>query len=181
LPPIAFAAPAKGNEKGGVEGANHYLQDNFFTPLINAASLEEININLKAFCVAGMQRVHSAHHERIADRCGRDQDALRALPEPLPRPCVIHAAHVNKFSEITIDTNRYSVPTEYAHRPALVEIYDTYLRVIVDDKAVAEHKRSMGRNQLNLDPPHSLDLLAHSIAHRSMRWSFQTVVCRTHF
>jgi hypothetical protein len=68
---------------------------------------------------------------------------------------------VNKFSEVVVDTNRYSVPTEYAHRSAFVEIYDSYLRIIVDDKAVAEHQRSMGRDQCHLDLRHSLDLLAH--------------------
>lgn len=159
--PIAFAAPAKGNEKGGVEGANHYLQDNFFTPLVNADSLDEINVALKAFCVADMQRVHSVHRERIGDRFRLDQNALRSLPEPLPRACVIRAVHVNKFSEIVVDTNRYSVPTMYAHRSAFVELYDSYLRIIVDDKAVAEHQRSTGRDQFHLDPRHSLDLLAH--------------------
>jgi len=159
--PIAFAAPARGNEKGGVEGANHYLQDNFFTPTLHAESLDEINVALKVFCVADMQRVHGAHRERIADRFSVDKDALHPLPEPLPRACVIRAAHVNKFSEVVVDTNRYSVPTEYAHRSAFVEIYDSYLRIIVDDKAVAEHQRSMGRDQFHLDLRHSLDLLAH--------------------
>ena len=147
--------------EGGVEGANHHLQDNFFTPIIHAESLDEINVALKAFCLADMRRVHSVHHERIADRFGVDQDALRLLPEPLPRACVIRAAHVNKFSEVVVDTNRYSVPTEYTHRSAFVELYDSYLHIIVDDEAVAEHHRSMGRDQLNLDLRHSLDLLAH--------------------
>jgi transposase len=159
--PIAFAGPAKGNEKGGVEGANHYLQDNVFTPTPAAASLEEINVTLAAFCIADMERLHSVHRERILDRFARDKSALRALPEPLPHACVIQAVHINKFSEIIIDTNRYSVPTIYAHRPAFVELYDSHLRIIVDDQVVAEHRRSTGRDELNLDIRHSLDLLAH--------------------
>ena len=130
--PIAFAAPAKGNEKGGVEGANHYLQDNFFTPLLDAASVDEINTDLAGFCIKDQQREHSVHHEVIADRFARELVALRSSPRPLPRACVTHPAHVNKFSEITVDTNRYSVPTKYAHRAAFVE-----------------------------DPRHSVDLLAH--------------------
>jgi hypothetical protein len=78
-------------KKGGVEGANHYLQDNFFTRTLHAESLDEINVALKAFCVADMQRVHSVHREQIADRFSVDQDALHPLPEPLPRDSVRRA------------------------------------------------------------------------------------------
>jgi transposase len=159
--PIAFAAPAKGNEKGGVEGANHYLQDNFFTPVLEAASVDEINTSLAAFCIKDQLRTHSVHHEVIAERFARELVALRSLPNPLPRACVTHPVHVNKFSEITVDTNRYCVPTKYAHRSAFVEIYDSHLRAVVDDSVVAEFPRLTGRNQMYSDIRHSVDLLAH--------------------
>jgi transposase len=55
--PIAFAAPAKGNEKGGVEGANHYLQDNFFTPVPAFNSVADLNAALAALCEADQMRV----------------------------------------------------------------------------------------------------------------------------
>ncbi len=159
--PIAFAAPAKGNEKGGVEGANHYLQDNVFTPVPEFESVADLNAALAAFCEADQMRVHSVHHETIATRFAREDAALRALPRPLPRPCVVRPAHINKFSEITLDTNRYSVPTQYAHRSAFVEVYDSRLRIIVDDAVVAEHLRAPGRGEMHLDPRHFVDLLAH--------------------
>jgi transposase len=159
--PIAFAAPAKGNEKGGVEGANHYLQDNFFTPVPAFNSVADLNAALAALCEADQMREHSSHHESIAIRFAREEAVLRALPQPLPRPCVIRPAHINKFSEITLDTNRYSVPTQYAHRHAFVEVYDTRLRIIIDDAVVAEHPRAPGRGEMYLDPRHFLELLAH--------------------
>lgn len=158
---IEFAAPAKGNEKGGVEGANHYVQDNFFTPIPQFASLVELNSALAAFCERDQHREHSVHHETIAARFAREEPELRTLPQPLPRPCIIRSAHINKFSEITLEANRYSVPTRYAHRCALVEIYDTRLRIVIDDKTIAEHPRASGRDQMFLDPRHFLDLLAH--------------------
>lgn len=159
--PISFAAPAKGNEKGGVEGANHYLQDNFFTPVRDAASLAQLNMELADFCERDQDREHSLHHELIRERFAREDPALRTLPHPLPRPCVVRPAQANKFSEITLDTNRYSVPTRYAHRPALVEIYDDKLRIIIEKTMVAEHPRANGKGLMFLDPCHFLDLLAH--------------------
>ncbi len=47
---MEFAAPAKGNEKGGVEGTHGYIEDNFCRPLREAASLEDINSDLLTFC-----------------------------------------------------------------------------------------------------------------------------------
>ncbi len=159
--PIEFAAPGKGNEKGGVEGANHYLQDNFFTPPPTFASIADLNAALADFCEADELREHSVHHETIGARFAREEIALRSLPQPLPRPCVVRPVQINKFSEITLDTNRYSVPTQYAHRAAFVEIYDSRLRIIIGDCVVAEHPRAPGRGQFYLDPIHFLDLLAH--------------------
>ena len=135
--PIAFAAPAKANEKGGVEGANHYVQDNFFTPVPAFNSVVDLNAALAAWCEGDQMREHSSHRETIATRFAREEAALRTLPQPLPRPCVVRPAHINTISEITLDTNRYSVPTQYAHRHAFFEVYDSRLRIIVGDAVVA--------------------------------------------
>lgn len=40
---MQFAAPAKGNEKGRVEGAHGYVEDNFFRPMRTATSLAALN------------------------------------------------------------------------------------------------------------------------------------------
>ena len=40
---VEFAAPAKGNEKGGVEGVHGYIEDNFFRPMPSYADLDELN------------------------------------------------------------------------------------------------------------------------------------------
>ncbi len=158
--PIVFAAPGKGNEKGGVEGANHFVQENFFTPIPEFASLAELNESLAAFCDRDQLRVHATHHEPIGERFAREETALRPLPNPLPRPCVVRAAHVNKFSEVVFETNRYSVPTRFAHRAAFIEVYDQRLRIVVDETAAAEHPRLTGRHQNLLDPRHFVDLLS---------------------
>jgi len=38
-----FCSPAKGSEKGGVEGAVGFVRRNFLTPIPKASSLEELN------------------------------------------------------------------------------------------------------------------------------------------
>ncbi|HEV2261597.1 MAG TPA: IS21 family transposase, partial [Candidatus Rubrimentiphilum sp.] len=158
---VTFAAPAKGNEKGGVEGINGYIEDNFFRPIPSFANLEELNAGLLAFCESDMVRINSAHQESIAARFAREATTLRALPPTLPRACITDYGRVNKFSEVTFEHNWYSVPARYAHRHAVIEVYEDRLRIIVGTEVVAEHRRGFGRNERFLDPRHYLDLLAH--------------------
>jgi transposase len=153
-----FAAPAKGNEKGGVEGAHGYVEDNFFRPLRDGSNLRESNVALQAFC--------NAFNARLGERFVDDRAALRNLPERLPAACTREVAHVNKFAEVRHRTNRYSVPSRFSHRSAVVETFAETVRIIVDDEAVAVHERSFARHDVVLDPLHFLDVLRFK--HRSV-------------
>ena len=158
---VAFAAPAKGNEKGGVEGVHGYIEDNFFRPLPSYDSMDALNADLAAFCDASLTRVHATHGETIGMRFDREQPFLQALPSVLPRPCVTRYARINKFAEVCFERNWYSVPTRWAHRNAVIEVYERHLRIIVELDVVAEHRRGFGTGERFLDPRHYVQLLAH--------------------
>jgi transposase len=158
---VQFAAPAKGNEKGGVEGSNFLLQNNFFTPVPAFDSLDDLNAALLVFCDQDLKRVHSGHRETVGMRFTREAAQLRPLPFPLPRASHLRAAHVNKFAEVSFEGNRYSVPTRYAHRDVLIEIFEHRLHVILDDAVVAEHGRLWGKDLSSFDIRHYIDLLTH--------------------
>ncbi len=159
-----FAAPAKGNEKGGVEGLHGWIEDTFFRPTPDFGSLGELNAALDDLSKSQLDRRVSG--ESIRERFERERAALRPLPDILPSTCVRETARINKFAEVTYKTNRYSVPSQYAHRDAVIEIFHNRLRVIVDTIEVAEHERSFGRNEAVLDPVHFIDLL--SFKHRAV-------------
>jgi transposase len=163
---VEFAAPARGNEKGGVEGACGFVEDNVFRPIPECERLEEINEALLRFCERDEARKSSVHRETIGERFERERPALRALPAVLPAPCTRRTARINKFAEIICETNRYSVPTRWAHRDAVIELFEDRLRIIVGDQCVAEHRRCPGRNQTMLDVRHAVDLL--DFKHRSV-------------
>jgi transposase len=158
---VAFAAPAKGNEKGGVEGVHGYIEDNFFRPMPSYADLDELNTALVAFCDASLQREHTTHHETIGARFAREQPMLLALPAVLPRACVTKYARVNKFAEVCFERDWYSVPTRWAHRNAVIEVYEQRLRIVVDTEVVAEHQRGTSKGDRFLDPRHYVELLSH--------------------
>ena len=163
---VEFAAPAKGNEKGGVEGAHGFIEDNMFRPTPECENLEAFNLELERFCRNDQHRKSAAHQETIGERFAREQPKLRPLPTVLPVPCVRRSVHINKFAEVLCETNRYSVPTQWAHRDAVLEIFEDRLRIIVDDHVVAEHKRCTGKHQTMLDVRHALELM--TFKHRSV-------------
>ena len=163
---VEFAAPAKGNEKGGVEGINGFVEDNAFRPMPECESLEAFNLELESFCRNDEGRISAAHRETIGERFAREQPQLRPLPEVLPAPCVRRTAHINKFAEVICETNRYSVPTRWAYRDAVLELFESHLRIIVDGQVVAEHQRCAGNHQSMLDVRHAIELLAFK--HRSV-------------
>jgi hypothetical protein len=123
------------------------------------ATLEELNVALAAFCLADMTRTVSGQQESIGERFAQEATLLYPLPVVLPRACVTEKACINKFAEVCFERNWYSTPTCYAHRPALVEVYEDRLRIIVGTTVVAEHQRAAGQGQRILDPQHYVELL----------------------
>lgn len=105
---MQFAAPGKGNEKGGVEGACGFVEDNMFRAIPECETIDEINAALVRFCKRDELRQPSTHRQTIGERFVLDRAKLRALPLTLPAPCVRRAASINKFAEVVCQTNRYS-------------------------------------------------------------------------
>ena len=58
-----------------------------------------------------------------------------------------------------IDTNRYSVPTEYVGKRLQARLYPFEIRLVYNDKVVAVHDRLFGKNKEILHPYHFLSLL----------------------
>jgi transposase len=75
-----FGRPAKGNDKGKVEGLVGYARRNFMVPIPRAASWEELNLHLEAACLKRRQRRMRGHRETITERFERDRAALLPLP-----------------------------------------------------------------------------------------------------
>jgi transposase len=83
---MQFAAPAKGNEKGGVEGLHGYIEDHFFRPVPDYDSLADLNVALESFAEFYLQKLVS--NERARERFEREREALRPLPAVLPASCI---------------------------------------------------------------------------------------------
>jgi hypothetical protein len=81
---------------------------------------------------------------------------------PNPRPFdgyVEQPVRVSATALVHFQRNRYSVPTQQAHRVVSLRIYPAELVVVADGEVVARHARSFERHQTHYDFTHYIDLI----------------------
>ena len=154
-----FGRPAKGNDKGKVEGLVGYVRRNFMVPVPRASSWEELNAHLEEQCRKRRQRRLRGHTETIGERFERDRLALLPLPSSPYEACEKQMARVSSLSLVRYRANDYSVPTAYGHREVMVKGYVHDVAICCGSEVIAQHLRSYEREELIFDPLHYLALL----------------------
>ena len=154
-----FGRPAKGNDKGNVEGLVGYARRNFLVPVPRVSSWQELNEHLLEECRKHRQHRVRGQQETIGERCERDRAALLPLPVSPLEACEKRAARVSSTSLVRYRTNDYSVPTAYGHREVLVKGHVHEVAIVCGSEVIARHPRSYQREDLIFDPLHYLALL----------------------
>ncbi|MGA7574225.1 MAG: IS21 family transposase [Terriglobales bacterium] len=154
-----FGRPAKGNDKGKVEGLVGYARRNFMVPIPRVNSWGEFNERLLEQCRERRARRLRGHQETIGERWERDRAAFLPLAASAYEACEKRAARVSSMSLVRYRTNDYSVPTEYGHRDVLVKGYVHEVVIVCGSKVIACHCRSYEREDMVFDPLHYLALL----------------------
>lgn len=153
-----FCNPARGNEKGGVEGEVGYFRRNHLVPIPQVQDLEELNEMLLTGCRADEQR-------RIAGKAHAVGEAMRIEQEHL-LPLSAEGFELVETSFPVVDgkgcvkvrTNWYSTPLKPGTR-ARAQLLPAYVEVWQERECVARHERSFGRYEQVLDLEHYLDVL----------------------
>ena len=154
-----FGRPAKGNDKGKVEGLVGYARRNFMVPIPHFNSWDELNAHLEAECRKRRQRRLRGHSETIGERFERDRAAMLPLPAAPYEACEKISARVNSLSLVRYRANDYSVPTQYGHRQVWVKGYVHEVVITYGNDVIARHERSYEREAVVFDPLHYLALI----------------------
>jgi len=154
-----FCTPAQGHEKGGVEGSVGFSRRNFLVPLPRVASFDELNRHLLAQCVRDDVRVVHRQSVSIGQAWQEEQPCLRPLPARPFECCVTRQVHLNPYSQVSYDTNRYSVPVQQARQELTLKAYPFEVQILFEGRELARHLRSYEREQDVFDPLHYLWLL----------------------
>ncbi len=167
----AACTPAPGWEKGQVENQVQHVRGQMFAPPPSFDDLDDLNIWLEGQC----ERLAGRPHPEQRDRKVNDvfADEFGAL-HPLGRPFdgyVEKTVRVLSTCLVQYDSNRYSVPSDYAGRHVSLRVYANRIVATADQKVVAEHKRRFTRNASYFEPWHYVPLLDRKppLAHASMR------------
>jgi len=158
-----FGRPAKGNDKGKVEGLVGFARRNFMVPVPAFESFEALNAHLTDCCRKRMSERLRGHTETIGERLERDLTALR---KPLPPPydaCEKVATRVSSLSLVRYRRNDYSVPTSFGHREVIVRGYVHEVVIACGTEIIARHPRSYEREDFVFDPLHYLALIEQKI------------------
>ena len=158
-----FGRPAKGNDKGKVEGLVGYARRNFMVPVPVFESFAALNAHLADCCRKRLGERLRGETETIGERLVRD---LAAFQQPLPPPydaCEKIGTRVSSLSLVRYRLNDYSVPTSHGHAQVLVRGYVHEVVISCGTEIIARHPRSYEREDFVFDPLHYLALIERKI------------------
>jgi hypothetical protein len=153
-----FCNPARGNEKGGVEGEVGYFRRNHLVPVPRVKDLAELNTLLLDGCRLDRQR--SIAGKAMTVGAAREIERQHLLPP------AEEGFELAETSFPTVDgkgcakvrTNWYSTPIKPGAQ-VLGQLLPAYVEIWHERKMVARHERSFGRYEQVLDLEHNLDVL----------------------
>ena len=156
-----FCNVAKGNEKGDVENLAKRSERQFFSPVPSITSMEHLNETLLAQCMRELDRRASAPHtnKMIGDLFEEEKQHLYELPPRKFEACRRISTFPDKQLMVRVDTNRYSVPSEYAYQSCQVKVFVDKVDFFCKNELVASHARCFDKDQFILDPMHYIKLL----------------------
>jgi transposase len=154
-----YCNPAQGHEKGGVENDVGYVQRNFMTPLLEVGSYEELNARLWKACLDNLHRRVRGQPAGVADLFADERNRFLPLPGEQFPACVSFPVKPNGYSQVVLDTNRYSVPAEHGNDQLVLRAYPFRVEILQGKEVVATHPRCFGHEQDSLNPLHYLNLL----------------------
>lgn len=140
-------APYRGNEKGKVERAIHYLRYSFFEGRI-FRSLDALNEELCAWIRSvAHARTLAGQAEAVGARLLAERDRLLPLPDNAFCADSTLAVVAKKTPYIRFDQNDYSIPHTHVGLPLTLVASEWEIRILDGLFEIARHRRSYERHR----------------------------------
>ncbi|MGC9436705.1 IS21 family transposase [Streptomyces sp. WG5] len=147
------------HEKGGVEGQIGYFRRNHFTPVPEVSSLAELNEMVEQWDLHDGRRRIGSRPRTIDEYFAVEQPLLMPLPDEPFETGRVFTARVDRYSQITVRTNRYSVPVRLIGKRVRVVLHASHLVVYDQNVEVARHERLIAKAGCRLELDHYLEAL----------------------
>jgi transposase len=157
---IVACNPRSPQEKGRVENGVGYVKKNFlsgrpFKDFEHVAPAARQWLDLVA-----NQRLHRVTGQKPHTMWEAERKFLQDLPVNPPETATILRLRATSTFRLCIETNRYSVPAQYANHYLDVHLEAQQLRVYYQGSQIAQHRRDYARHGDFENPDHPKALLA---------------------
>ncbi|SJZ67812.1 IS21 family transposase [Selenihalanaerobacter shriftii] len=154
-----FCNVRRGNEKGKVERSVEFVRRRAFSIKDEFDSLKEAN----QYLLNKLNKLNQIKKNRFNRKSPLDKlnEEKEYLKELMPTYDVARdkECRVNKYSFITIEQNKYSVPDYLVGKFVMAKIYSEKIKVYYKDNLIAEHKRCYKLHKCTIDIDHYLSTL----------------------
>jgi len=154
-----FCNARKGNEKGHVENSVEYVRRKAFSKKHSFETLEEAN----NYLAEKLEKLNNKSNKSYDGKSPKEilEDEKQYLINLMPSYDIarVEELRVNKYSVISIDENKYSVPDALVGKFVTVKIYPEKIIAYHNNKKVAEHTRNYGKQTWNIQIEHYLKTL----------------------
>jgi hypothetical protein len=137
----------KGNEKGRVESGVGYVKKNFLRGL-DIPAFKALNPAARIWLdqIANV-RIHGETKKTPLSMFAEEKNLLGKTPHNEFDIATVNEVRASSQFRVALDTNRYSVPAEYAGKRITMKTYPDRLLFYDKDKLVARHPRSYDRHR----------------------------------
>ncbi len=153
-----FCNARRGNEKGHVERSVEYIRRKVFSKKDKFKTLEEANKYLEKELEKLNSKKQKYNSKSAKEALKEELPYLTKLMPPYDTSRVLEL-RVNKYSVVTIDENKYSVPDSLVGKFVTTKVYPNDILIYHNNNKVAEHVRSFGAHTWNIEINHYLNTL----------------------
>ena len=148
----------RANEKGKVESGVGYVKKNFLAGR-DFRDFTDLEFQARGWLEAANQRIHGTTREMPEERFQKEKEFL--LPLQLMDYDVTFPVQVRAYHDcrLRFDGNYYSVPAKYILLPLTLRAGKYEVKLFYQNRCIATHLRSWGKNEKVDDPKHFADLL----------------------
>ncbi|MBF6185065.1 IS21 family transposase [Nocardia farcinica] len=145
------------HEKGGVEGQVGWFRRNHLVPVPEVNSITELNEMIDAWDAADDDRRIGSRPRTIGEMFAAEKPLLLPLPTEEFETGRWFTLRVDRYSQISVRTNKYSVPVRFIGRSVRVLLHASELVVYDGQTEIARHERLCAKGGTRLELDHYLE------------------------
>lgn len=145
------------HEKGGVEGQIGWFRRNHLVPVPEVDSIAELNALIDGWDIADDDRRIGSRPRTIGEMFAVERPLLRPLPDEPFETGRWFTPQVDRYSQISVRTNKYSVPVRFIDRQVRVLLHASELVVYDGRTEITRHERLLAKGGTRLELDHYLE------------------------